>query len=91
MNTEHDTDALYAHSRQRVWGVNQPVTPIITTAGYDISSLGGENVLRWLKYRCIRKEAKRNALALIYTLDDDDDWTKPEALIKANPNYVVCR
>ena len=26
---------------------------------------------------------------LIYTVDDDDDWTKPATWIKANPNYGV--
>jgi phage terminase large subunit-like protein len=26
---------------------------------------------------------------MIYGLDEDDDWTQPEALIKANPNYDV--
>ena len=26
---------------------------------------------------------------IIYTIDADDDWTKPEALLKANPNFGV--
>lgn len=69
----------------------QPMTLIITTAGYDITSPCYEKrtqVVEILR-RTRNGEENETIFGLIYGLDDDDDWTTPEALIKANPNYGI--
>jgi phage terminase large subunit-like protein len=63
----------------------QPLTLIITTAGYDISPLAMTSDKEVRGYRGITRNDRM--FGMIYGLDDDDDWTDPEALIKANPNY----
>jgi len=88
---EHPTDALYTTMTTGMGAREQPITLIITTAGYDITSPCYEKraqVIEILKR--IREGGENEAIfGIIYGLDDDDDWTKPEALKKANPNYGV--
>lgn len=66
----------------------QPLALVITTSG---ASIDGpcyqlhERVQKMLD----GTQPDDRLLGVIYTLDAEDDWTKPEALIKANPNYGV--
>ncbi|TNV14912.1 terminase large subunit [Buttiauxella sp. B2] len=88
---EHPTDALYTTMTTGMGAREQPMTLIITTAGYDIASPCYEKRAQVVEIlERIREGGENEAIfGIIFTLDDDDDWTKPEALIKANPNYGV--
>lgn len=75
----------------------------ITTAGSDTAGICYEQrkyVVRVLNTVLRRHEGMgypikgtfledETYFGIIYTIDDDDDWTKPECWAKANPNYNV--
>lgn len=88
---EHTTDALYTTMTTGMGAREQPLTLIITTAGFDISSPCYEKRAQVVEIlERIREGGENEAIfGIIYTIDDDDDWTQPESLIKANPNYGV--
>lgn len=85
---EHQTSDLYDTMETGMGAREQPVMLVITTAG---SSIGGPC------YQLCRDAEKMlegtldnpGLWAMLYTTDDGDDWTTPEALRKANPNYGV--
>lgn len=66
----------------------QPLIIIITTAGRDKN-------LPCFRYRqlCLDvlngKKTQDDTFAIIYTIDDDDDWKDPKVWQKANPNYGI--
>ena len=65
-----------------------PLIAIITTAGFNINS----PCFHMMKSTCDLLEGKTeddSLFALIYTLDEDDDFTDPEVWIKANPSLDV--
>ena len=85
---EHATDDLYETMITGMGAREQPLMLVITTAG---SNLGGP---------CYEKEQDAvkvlngsveddTLFALIYGIDEDDEWDDPASLIKANPNYGV--
>lgn len=66
----------------------QPMALVITTAGSNIE--GPCYALHERVQKMLNGTAPDERLwGLIYTLDEADDWTKPDALVKANPNYGV--
>lgn len=69
----------------------QPLTLIITTAGYDIASPCYDKRSQVVEIlEGIRTDgANETIFGIIYTLDKDDDWTSEEAIRKANPNLGV--
>lgn len=74
---EHTTDALYTTMTTGMGAREQPMTLIITTAGYDITSPCYEKrtqVVEILR-RTRNGEENETIFGLIYGLDDDDDWT----------------
>jgi len=91
-------DELHAHKTRDTWDVletatgsrRQPMMFAITTAGYDRQSLCfqeheyAEKVLEGL----IEDDA---FFAVIYTLDEDDDWRDETCWVKANPNLGVSK
>lgn len=84
---EHQNDEQYDTFNTGMGAREQPLMLVITTAGGDIESPCYD-----LEQRVIEMlyGAKDDTLfGLIYGIDDGDDWTSPEALIKANPNYGV--
>lgn len=69
-------------------GREQPLWWVVTTAGSDIE--GPCYRLRTEAIQVLEGLIQNEALfAIIYTLDDGDDWTTEAALRKANPNYGV--
>jgi phage terminase large subunit-like protein len=85
---EHDTPDLIDTMQTGMGAREQPLTAIITTAGYN---LGGP---------CYDKhgEAKKmldgliendELFAVIFSIDEGDDWADPASLQKANPNFGV--
>lgn len=85
---EHPTDTQVDAMLTGMGAREQPLQIIVTTAGSD---LGGpcyamqQDVQRMLE----GEEEADDLFAAIYTVDAGDDWTDPETLKKANPNYGV--
>lgn len=89
-------DEYHAHKNDRMLNViesgmgarKQPLIDIITTAGFN-----KEGPCFSLRKVCIDilegKLTDNGLFALIYTLDEDDDWENPEVWIKSNPNLDV--
>ena len=87
-------DELHAHKNRTVYDVMetsigkraQPLLWVITTAGSNRAGICYE--LHSFCQRLLRGAAEDDAqFAVIYTIDDGDDWTSEEALKKANPNW----
>ncbi|WP_374349177.1 terminase large subunit [Chitinimonas sp.] len=85
---EHDTPELYDTMISGMGAREQPLALIITTAGFNIAGPCYDKDLE--AQRMLDGAVENDELfALMYGIDDADDWTKPEALIKANPNWGV--
>ena len=89
-------DELHAHPNSKVWDViksargsrRQPLIRAITTAGFDRDGICYE--LRDYATKILDGSADDDAFfAIIYTLDEDDDFDDESAWIKANPNLGV--
>lgn len=58
----------------------------ITTAGKDLSSVGYTES-NYSKRLCLGEEEDDQRFSIIYTIDEDDDWTEEISWRKANPEY----
>lgn len=85
---EHDTDELLATMQTGMGARRQPLVLVITTAGWNIAG----------PCYAMMQEARRmlegiieddELFALMYGIDESDDWTLAETLRKANPNFGV--
>ncbi|MCP4230830.1 MAG: terminase large subunit, partial [bacterium] len=85
---EHDTAHMIETMQTGMGAREQPLLLVITTAGDNI---GGPCYDMEIECKKMLEGVFENdrLFAVIYGLDEDDDWTLPEALIKANPNYDV--
>ncbi len=87
---EHDSDELYDTMVTGMGAREQPITFIITTAGSNMAGpcyiKRGQVINVLLGKKGFENE---ELFGIIYTIDDKDDWTSDQALIKANPNYNV--
>jgi len=89
-------DELHAHKTRTVYDVVETGTGkrdnsllwVITTAGSNRAGICFEarNFLTKVLDGQARDESQ---FGIIYGLDDGDDWTSREALIKANPNWGI--
>ncbi len=89
-------DELHAHKTRAVYDVvetslgkrRSSLLWCITTAGFDTSGICYEVRTMCTKVlsRLVDDETQ---FAIIYTIDDGDDWSSMEALEKANPNWGV--
>ncbi|MGM8871558.1 terminase large subunit [Psychrobacter sp. 2Y5] len=85
---EHKDSDLYDTMETGMGSREQPMMVVITTAG---SGIGGPC------YLLVRDAQKMlegvldmpDLWAMIYTKDEEDDWTSDIALRKANPNYDI--
>lgn len=85
---EHKTGAMLDTMQTGMGARRQPLLFVITTAGSDIA--GPCYALRTDAIKVLEGTVENDRLlAIIYTLDEGDDWTTPEALVKANPNLGV--
>lgn len=96
---EHDTPDLYDTMVTGMGARDQPLTVIITTAGSNIAGPCYDKraqVIKVLEGAIVNDEL----FGIIYTIDEKDyefngkkfpadDWTTPEALRKANPNFGI--
>lgn len=90
---EHPTEALYDTMRTGMLARSQPLMLVITTAGDDIASpcYAHQQELQQILEGLVEDDRR---FGIIYTVDIDEDgkledWTQPEALVKANPNLGV--
>lgn len=85
---EHDTDALYDAMQTGTGAREQPMGIIITTAGSNIE--GPCYSMQREAEKVLEGSLERPELfALIYGIDEGDDWTSETSIRKANPNYGV--
>jgi phage terminase large subunit-like protein len=89
-------DELHAHRDRRVYDVietgigkrDQSLLWCITTAGSDRSGICYE--VRTYVTKVLDNVVKDDSqFGVIYTIDDDDDWTLESSWKKANPNYGI--
>lgn len=89
-------DELHAHPTREVYDVletgiakrDQSLLWCITTAGFDLAGICYE--VRTLATKALDGSVPNDGLfAVIYTVDDGDDWWTDEALEKANPNWTA--
>jgi phage terminase large subunit-like protein len=85
---EHKVPFLYETMQTGMGARSQPLMLVITTAGTNIS---GPCYTHQVELQKILEGTIENdqRFGIIFTIDEDDDWTTEEALIKANPNYGV--
>lgn len=96
-------DELHAHKSRDLYDAlttgsgsrSQPLTAVITTAGYD------RNSVCWEEHEYARKVIAFNRgdteqgiedpelLPIIYAADEGDDWQDPKTWAKANPNLGI--
>lgn len=85
---EHDSASLYETMVTGMGARRQPLVLIITTAGSNIEGPCYDKrrqVIEMLDGTVPDDEL----FGWIFTIDEGDDWTKPEVLAKANPNMGV--
>ena len=84
----HPTDQILNIVESGMGGRKQPMIDIITTAGFDKSG----PCFR-LRQNCIDvlegRKKDDSLFALVYSMDDKDDWKDPKNWIKANPSLDV--
>jgi phage terminase large subunit-like protein len=85
---EHDTSDLFDTMTTGMLARSQPMLLMITTAGSDIS---GPCYMHQLGLQKILEGTLENdrRFGIIFTIDDDDDWSSEDSLRKANPNYGI--
>ncbi len=85
---EHLDSVLYDTMITGMGARRQPLMFVITTAGTDTS--GPCYALREIGTRVLEgTEINERLFVIIYTIDEEDDWTSETALRKANPNYGI--
>jgi phage terminase large subunit-like protein len=85
---EHSTSELYDTMLTGMGARSQPLILMITTAG---NNSGGPCYQHQAILQRILEgvNVDEQRFGIIYGIDADDDWTHPDALRKANPNYGV--
>jgi phage terminase large subunit-like protein len=85
---EHKTPDLYDTMATGMGARSQPLMLVITTAGSDIA---GPCYQHQVELQKILEGVVENdqRFGIIFGVDEDDDWTTEEALIKANPNFGI--
>lgn len=85
---EHKTPALYETMETGMGARSQPLLLVITTAGSDIS---GQCYQHQVELQKVLEGVVENdrRFGIIYGIDEGDDWTDPQVLRKANPNFGV--
>ena len=85
---EHTGPELYDTMLTGMGARSQPLVSVITTAGVDTS--GPCYTMRSNAIKVLNGTLKNDELfTVIYTIDDNDDWTNWKSWQKANPNLGV--
>lgn len=89
-------DELHAHPNSGIWDVlrsavgarSQPIIRAITTAGFDKNSFCFQR--RMYAIQVLERSINDDShFALIFTMDDPEQWDNPEEWIKSNPNLGI--
>lgn len=85
---EHDSPDMVDTFQTGMGAREQPLLLIITTAGYN---LGGPCYDKELQARKMLEGVIDNPelFAIMFGLDEGDDWADPASLRKANPNFGI--
>ncbi|ACC76141.1 terminase TerL endonuclease subunit [Paraburkholderia phymatum] len=85
---EHDTPDLIDTMQTGMGAREQPLTCIITTAGYN---LAGPCYDKHSESKKVLDGLIENdeLFAIIFSIDEEDDWASPTSLQKANPNFDI--
>lgn len=85
---EHETDEQLSTMETGMMAREQPLSIVVSTAGDNIA---GPCYDDWKDCEAVLEQTHNDEtlFCLIYTIDNPDDWTKPEALEMANPNFGV--
>ena len=85
---EHQTDALFSTMETGMGAREQPLMLVITTAGDNIA--GPCYAMQQEAQAALEGTRQDDELfALIYGIDEEDDWTDPDVVRKANPNFGI--
>ena len=84
---EHNTSDLYDTMKTGMVARDEPLCLIITTAGVNLASPCHDKYEEVVKM--LAKPEDDSLFGIIYTIDEDDDWTTIEAAQKANPNFGI--
>lgn len=88
---EHKNPDLYNTLKGGMGTRENPMLTVITTAGNNIAGpcyeLMEEN--QKILQGIFDDDASDEVFIIMYGIDKDDDWTKPESLVKANPNIDI--
>ncbi|WP_227692526.1 terminase large subunit [Psychrobacter immobilis] len=85
---EHPDSRLYDTMQTGMGARRQPMMFVITTAGHNIEGPCYELRSR-VQDMLLGNVPDDELFGWIWSIDDGDDWTDPDVLIKANPNYDV--
>ena len=85
---EHATDDMYSTMETGMGARDQPLMLVITTAGDNIAG-PCHSMQEELQAVLVGSREDDEAFGLIYGVDENDDWTDPATLKKANPNFGV--
>lgn len=85
---EHTTDEQLATMETGMGAREQPLSIVVSTAGDNVA---GPCYDDWLQCQKMLEGVIEDdrLFALIFTIDQEDDWTSEAALRKANPNFDV--
>jgi phage terminase large subunit-like protein len=87
---EHKTSELMDTMETGMGAREQPLSLVISTAGTNLAGPCRED---WKACEQILENVPGfvddSTFAIIWTIDDDDDWTTEESLQKANPNWGI--
>ena len=85
---EADTDEVKEVLKTAMGNRRNPIQCVVTTRGFDMSKPCF--ALDHYAQEVLSGEKQDDALfAMIFTLDEDDDWKDPATWVKANPNLGV--
>lgn len=85
---EHKDDNLYDTMLTGMGSRDQPLMLVITTAGTDLAGpcFALQDDVSQILRGLVQDDEQ---FGIIYSVDEDDEWTTEKALRKANPNYGV--
>lgn len=85
---EHATDEQLATMETGMGAREQPLSIVVSTAGDNVAGPCRDD---WLDCQKVLEGVNEDdrLFALIYTVDQDDDWTSESSLRKANPNFDI--
>jgi len=89
-------DELHAHPTRAVYDVidsamskrRDSILMVITTAGFSLDGIGYSQSC-YAKKVALGEIPDESFFALVFTLDDDDDWRDEGVWTKANPNWGI--